>query len=73
MRATHMLVNVKSKGRDSTYTAWFDGSPLSNNARLLGSERTDRLGRVYPVTTKQWDAIARGKSHGEIRCVKYAM
>jgi hypothetical protein len=65
-RATHVVGNIKVKGRASTYAAWFDGHPFNEHTKLLGAERTDKLGRVYPVTAKQWDAVKRRQWDGEM-------
>ena len=65
-RATHIIGNIKAKGRASIYIAWFDGHPFDEDSSLLGAERTDRLGRVYTVTPKQWGAIERSHWDGEV-------
>ena len=65
-RATHVVGNIKAKGRASVYAAWFNGHPFAEDSSLLGAERTDKLGRVYDVTPKQWGAIERSQWHGDM-------
>lgn len=63
MNATHYFHGVKIPGKVSRYSVWFNGDPLGNMGSLsvvVDGERFDRVGRCYPLTAADIDALTTG-------------
>ena len=61
MDATHYFHEVYFPGRSSKYSLYFHGNPqVDSLAYLVDGERTDRLGRSYPLTEKECNDANKG-------------
>jgi len=61
--ATHVFHGVRIYGRVSRFSVWFDGDPkgsTGSQAKFVDGERFDRLGRSYPLTDAEIDALLNG-------------
>ncbi len=60
-QATHYFHKVYFPDRSSKYSLYFCGNPMGDCAAyLVDGERIDRLGRVYPLTDKEWHDANNG-------------
>lgn len=63
MNATHYFDGVKIPGKRSRYSVWFNGDPRGDTGSLsvlMDGVRFDRLGRGYPLTDAEIDALTTG-------------
>lgn len=61
MTATHVYHKIKFNGKRSKYSAWFNGDPLKDPlAYVIDCERIDVLGRSFPCTEAEREALLNG-------------
>ena len=71
-KATHVFHGVRLPGRVSRFSVWFNGDPTGPTGSLatyVDGERLDRLGRSYPLTNAEIDALFDGPWSARHRAV----